>query len=63
MKPVLFIVHGMGNHTEASFKSEVVTSLNAALSYYPNPDTTNIESTFDIVVFSYNDIFEDYLEK
>lgn len=63
MKPVLFLVHGMGNHTEASFKSEVVTSLNAALSYYPNPDTTNIESAFDIVVFSYNDIFENYLEK
>lgn len=63
MKPVLFLVHGMGNHTEASFKTEVVTSLNAALSYYPNPDTTNIESAFDVIVFSYNDIFEDYLEK
>lgn len=61
MKPVIFCVHGMGNHSEGSFKAEVVDALNAALSYYPNPDTTNIESDFDIIVFSYNDIFEKYL--
>lgn len=56
----LIAVHGMGNHTEESFKSEVVESVGAAAAQYPSLELANLEDVVSVRVVSYNDIFEDY---
>lgn len=61
-KTSLIIVHGMGEHTEASFKNEIVNSLSYALSLYDDWKGKNIEDLIDIVPFEYNSIFNKYRE-
>jgi hypothetical protein len=56
-KPSLIIVHGMGKHTEASFKKEIVDSLNYSLKLYDKWKNKKIENLVDIVPFEYDSIF------
>ncbi len=56
-KASLIIVHGMGEHTEDSFKSEIVDSLNYALSLYDEWKGKDIQKLIDIIPFEYNSIF------
>ncbi|MDD9893393.1 MAG: hypothetical protein OXT49_07810 [Gammaproteobacteria bacterium] len=56
----LIIVHGMGSHTEASVKQEVVGALKTVFSRYQSLKDKNPESKIDISVFSYNHYFEEY---
>ena len=61
---VLIVVHGMGNHTEASVMTEVTSSIDSALSLYPDSGSNHsATSSIDIVPVAYNDIFDDYRQK
>ena len=50
-KQSLIIVHGMGEHTEASFKKEITDSLNYSLKLYDDWKDKKIENLIDIVHF------------
>lgn len=57
-KPSLIIVHGMGEHTEQSFKKEIVDSLNYALGLYDKWQGKKIDELVDIIPFEYNSYFD-----
>lgn len=63
MKPVLIITHGMGTHTEASFKKEVVDALQAAYGAYPSFKDKKIEDFIDVVCVEYDSILTEHREK
>lgn len=67
-KPVLIAVHGMGSHTKASFKEEVLSSLDEASKYYSffknnagNDLPFSKKVTVDVI--EYNSHFEAVREK
>jgi hypothetical protein len=60
IKPSLIVVHGMGEHTEASFRKEVEGALNYALGLYDAWKGKKIGSLVDIVPCEYNSIFENH---
>lgn len=62
-KASLIIVHGMGEHTEESFKDEIVESLNYALSLYDEWQGKDIRQHIDIIPFEYNSIFNRHRER
>lgn len=73
-KPVIVLLHGMGNHSapqysngqlkqHGSFYDEFVTSSNLALKRYPGRDGLTVESLADIREVHYNDIFDELREK
>ena len=62
MKPVLIITHGMGEHTEASFKKEVVDAINTVYDQYPQFKGKKIEDVIDIECVEYNSIFNTHRE-
>ena len=63
MKPVLIITHGMGVHTEESFKKEVVGALNAAYQSYPSFKGKNIQDVIDVECVEYDSILNKYREQ
>jgi len=61
-KPKLLIVHGMGQHTEASFKGEFVNGCEWAFNLYSNYAGKSPEEYVEIIPVAYNDIFDDFRE-
>lgn len=61
-KPTLIVVHGMGEHTGASFEKEIKASLNYALGLYEKWKDKKIENLVNIVPFGYNDEFKKHRE-
>ncbi|MFK3860042.1 hypothetical protein [Pseudoalteromonas rhizosphaerae] len=58
-KPVLIIMHGVGEHTEASFKEEVINGANNALHRYSSHAEDTFESHFEgIESIGYDALFE-----
>ncbi len=57
-KPLLILVHGMGNHTAQSFKTEVVNACNNALQRYPTFKDIDFATQVHIESIAYNDCFE-----
>src|SRR5688500_7871057 len=53
----LLIVPGMGEHTDASFKKEVVAALDYALGLYPDWKSKSIEDLVDVVPCEYDSFF------
>lgn len=68
-KPKLIVVHGMGQHTEASFKKEIVDGLAWAFKLYTKDDGSgrfvgkSPEHYVDVIPVAYNDIFDNYRQK
>jgi hypothetical protein len=62
-KNKLIAVHGMGQHTEESFKKEIVDSLKSAFQLYPSLQDKDPEAYTDIISVGYNGIFDAYREK
>lgn len=64
-KPILVVLHGMGDHTAESFKKEVKDTLDSASSNFPNffksPSGNKqlFSSKVDIKPIAYNKIFND----
>jgi hypothetical protein len=56
----LIVVHGMGQHTEASVKQEITEALKTVFSRYETLKTKNPTTEIDISVFAYDQYFEDY---
>lgn len=56
-RPSLIIVPGMGEHTDASFKAEVVEAINYSFGLYPSWRGKAIEDFVDIVPCEYNSFF------
>lgn len=63
MKPILIITHGMGTHTEESFKKEVVDSIMSAYNEYPSFKSKKIEDVIDIECVEYDSILTEHREK
>jgi hypothetical protein len=59
-KKHLVVVHGMGVHTEASFKDEVTLALNKALNSYSSQATAKIEDFVDIIPVAYDSVFQQF---
>jgi hypothetical protein len=62
-KPSLILVHGMGEHTEKSFRDEVVAALDYALGLYPGWQGKSIETLVDIKPFEYDSVFNTWRAK
>lgn len=56
----LIIVHGMGEHTEASVKQEIAGALKTVFSRYDSLASKDPMSEIDLSVFAYNYYFDDY---
>src|SRR5262245_22338247 len=59
-KKRLIVVHGMGTHTEASVKKEVVDAFDSAFTFYPSLKGKKAVDSFDIIPVAYNSFFDDY---
>lgn len=57
-KPILIVIHGMGTHTDKSFKGEVISAANAALSRYKSYKDKKFEDFVEVQPVSYDNIFE-----
>ena len=62
-KPILVAVHGMGSHTKASFKQEIVSTLDEASKYYSffknnAGDNIPFSNKVTVEVIEYNSHFE-----
>lgn len=62
-KPTLLLVHGMGTHTEASFKKEFTDAMSQSFTLYPSLHNQSIDNLAHIKVVAYNDIFDEYREQ
>lgn len=56
----LIIVHGMGEHTEASVEKEVIEALTTVFSRYDSLKSKPPATLIDISIFAYDKYFEDY---
>ncbi len=59
-KKTLLIIHGMGQHTKASVKSEVNSALTAAFKLYPSLDGKSPASQITVKTLEYGSFFEKY---
>ena len=59
-KPVLILIHGMGKHTAASFKEEVLLGANNALGRYDGFKNIKFQDQVKIVSIEYDQFFEEY---
>jgi hypothetical protein len=62
-KKRLIVVHGMGQHSDASLKEEVVGAFTKAFSLYDSLKGKSVEEHFDIIPVVYNQFFDDYRAK
>lgn len=62
-KPMLIIVHGMGQHTADSFKTEVIEGFKWAFNLYDDFAGKSPEKFVDIVPVAYNKFFDDFRQK
>jgi hypothetical protein len=63
MKKTLIVVHGMGQHDDASLKKSVEDAFKAAFKLYPPLQGTSPGSVVDLVPVSYNAVFDKYRKK
>lgn len=63
MEKVLILIHGMGKHTAESFKKEIITALNNALSRYHSYSSIKFEEKVHVYSVSYDHIFEEQRKK
>lgn len=59
-KPTLLIIHGMGNHTEQSFKQQFDSAMADVFKLYPSLSTKAFADYVDVKAIPYNAFFEDY---
>lgn len=59
-KPTLLIIHGMGNHTEQSFKEKFDSTMVDVFKLYPSLSTKTFADFVDVKAIPYNSFFEDY---
>lgn len=59
-KKTLIVVHGMGQHTKTSVKSEVTTALTKAIKLYPSLGGKSASSLVTIKPVVYGNYFDDY---
>jgi hypothetical protein len=59
-KKRLIVVHGMGQHSDASVKEEIVGAFTKAFSLYDSLKGKSVEEHFDIIPVVYNQFFDDY---
>lgn len=57
-QPILIVIHGMGVHSENSFKEEVVSAGNKALRRYPGHEQDDFEKHVEVKPIAYDHIFE-----
>lgn len=57
-KPKLIIVHGMGQHTDESFRTDFIDGCKWAFDLYPGYIGRSPEEYAEIIPVSYNDIFD-----
>lgn len=65
-KPIVVLVHGMGNHTppkpssheRGSFGKECIATFNTALQMYPSLQSSRIEDSVNFVEIHYNHLFD-----
>jgi hypothetical protein len=62
-KKKLVVVHGMGQHDDASVKKEVVDAFTTAFGFYESLKGQSVTDLIDIVPASYNSFFDDYRKK
>jgi hypothetical protein len=62
-KKKLIVVHGMGQHDDASVQKEVVDGLSTAFKFYSSLKGESVENKIDILPVSYNSFFDDYRKK
>lgn len=63
LKPKLIIVHGMGQHTNESFKTDFIEGCKWAFDLYPGYINRSPEEYAEIIPVQYNDIFDKYRAK
>ncbi|MDZ7749684.1 MAG: hypothetical protein U5K43_13485 [Halofilum sp. (in: g-proteobacteria)] len=56
----LIVVHGMGQHTAASFRDEVLVACRQAFGLYDSLQGIDVEDRFAITPVAYDDIFDDF---
>lgn len=56
----LVVVHGMGQHTEASVRTDVLDACKSAFAFYSSLQDKNPENEFELVTVEYNSFFDDY---
>jgi len=61
-KPKLILVHGMGQHTPASFKKEFNDACKEAFNLYSGFTNKSAEDYVELVPVGYNDIFDEQRE-
>jgi hypothetical protein len=59
----LIVVHGMGQHDDASVKKEVIDAFTTAFGFYESLTGQSVSDQIDIVPASYNSFFDDYRKK
>jgi hypothetical protein len=59
-KKHLIVVHGMGSHTEASFKKEITDALGASLKTYDSRKDAKLGDLVKIIAVSYDEFFEEF---
>lgn len=62
-KKKLVVVHGMGQHDDASVKKEVADTFTVAFGFYESLKGQSVADHIDIVPASYNSFFDDYRKK
>jgi hypothetical protein len=62
-KPVVVVVHGMGEHAAGAFKDEFTDAANVALNRYKGFKTKKIESLVDIEEINYDGFFNEMRQK
>lgn len=59
----LIVVHGMGQHDDATVKQAVVDAFTTAFGFYESLNGQSVTKQIDIVPASYNSFFDDYRKK
>lgn len=70
-KPIVVLVHGMGNHTppkpssheRGSFGKECIDTFNTALQMYPSLQSSRIEDSVNFVEIHYNHLFDTFRQE
>ena len=57
-KPVVVLIHGMGEHSPGDMTGQFTTAMNAAMNKYTGFKTAKVENLADIVEINYNGFFD-----
>lgn len=62
-KKKLVVIHGMGQHDDASVKKEVSDAFSTAFKFYSSLKNATVASKVDVIPVSYNSFFDEYRDK